>query len=138
MEGIKGFKVLESARNEELERKYQQYVEDKIHRQKVAARKIAPGFLDTDTKILTPKPLSHTIPNGQELDKLPLQNTDFSHNITRHNRSLSAEIPLDRLTVSESSGVKVCYLRLLYVCIGVRLFICVYGIAINLNIQWHW
>ncbi|KAJ2957722.1 hypothetical protein NQZ79_g6561 [Umbelopsis isabellina] len=105
LEGIKEFKILESARYEELERKYQQYVEDKIHRQKVAARKIAPGFLDTDTKILTPKPLN-TIPNGRELDNLPLQNTDFSHNLSRHNRSLSAEIPLDRLTVSESTGVK--------------------------------
>ncbi|KAG2185725.1 hypothetical protein INT43_002160 [Umbelopsis isabellina] len=106
LEGIKEFKVLESARYEELERKYQQYVEDKIHRQKVAARKIAPGFLDTDTKILTPKPLNNTIPNGRDLDNLPLQNTEFSHNSSRHNRSLSAEIPLDRLTVSESSGVK--------------------------------
>ncbi|GAN06909.1 hypothetical protein MAM1_0141d06399 [Mucor ambiguus] len=33
----------------------QQYEQEKLNKQKVAARKIAPGFLDTDTRILQPQ-----------------------------------------------------------------------------------
>ena len=40
---------------EEDERLQTEYVK----RQKLAARKIAPGFLDTDTRILQPEPLYH-------------------------------------------------------------------------------
>ncbi|KAI8377813.1 uncharacterized protein BYT42DRAFT_571789 [Radiomyces spectabilis] len=36
------------------------YEEEKLKKQKVAARKIAPGFLDTDTRILTPQQLYHS------------------------------------------------------------------------------
>ncbi|KAI8378107.1 hypothetical protein EDC96DRAFT_551111 [Choanephora cucurbitarum] len=40
---------------EALEIKRKQYEEERINKQKLAARKIAPGFLDTDTRILQPQ-----------------------------------------------------------------------------------
>ncbi|OBZ90521.1 hypothetical protein A0J61_01421 [Choanephora cucurbitarum] len=40
---------------EALEIKKKQYEEERINKQKLAARKIAPGFLDTDTRILQPQ-----------------------------------------------------------------------------------
>ncbi|KAI8989298.1 hypothetical protein BDB01DRAFT_532929 [Pilobolus umbonatus] len=52
----------------------QQYEEDKIKKKRVAARKIAPGFLDTDTRILRPEPtysteLNITSEESEEEDK---------------------------------------------------------------------
>ncbi|KAI7904775.1 uncharacterized protein BX663DRAFT_503507 [Cokeromyces recurvatus] len=46
-------KALESEEAFNLQKK--QYEEEKMNKQKAAARKIAPGFLDTDTRILQPK-----------------------------------------------------------------------------------
>ncbi|KAI8387448.1 hypothetical protein BD560DRAFT_486300 [Blakeslea trispora] len=69
---------IEIARNraheaeEALEIKKKQYEEERINKQKLAARKIAPGFLDTDTRILQPQqtyvydqPTTHS-PDGEE------------------------------------------------------------------------
>ncbi|KAI9492664.1 hypothetical protein BDB00DRAFT_827587 [Zychaea mexicana] len=47
---------------EERERLQSEYVK----RQKLAARRIAPGFLDTDTRILQPEPLYHRDEEGEE------------------------------------------------------------------------
>ncbi|KAH8551636.1 hypothetical protein BGW37DRAFT_491691 [Umbelopsis sp. PMI_123] len=93
---------LDKRNAEVLNQKYQEYVHDKIQRQKVAARKIAPGFLDTDTKILTPKPLNARI-NGQSTDTT----TDMPSpsNPARHNRSMSDEISSARLMLPQH-GVK--------------------------------
>lgn len=40
--------------------KKKQYEDEKLQQQKAAARKIAPGFLDTDTRILQPQPTFST------------------------------------------------------------------------------
>lgn len=40
--------------------KKRQYEEERAQQQKAAARKIAPGFLDTDTRILQPQPTFST------------------------------------------------------------------------------
>ncbi|KAI9279518.1 hypothetical protein BC943DRAFT_348244 [Umbelopsis sp. AD052] len=93
---------LEKQNIEKLEQKYQEYVHDRIQRQKVAARKIAPGFLDTDTKILTPKPLNAKA-NGSVVEtaiEAPSPNS-----LSRHNRSMSDEIPSARLVLPDQ-GVK--------------------------------
>lgn len=88
---------------EKLEQKYQEYVHDRIQRQKVAARKIAPGFLDTDTKILTPKPLNARV-NGPVAE--PATDMPLSNPLSRHNRSMSDEISSARLVLPDQ-GVKV-------------------------------
>jgi hypothetical protein len=52
---------VEAARKESFEAEEafmlqkKQYEEDRVNKQKLAARKIAPGFLDTDTRILQPQ-----------------------------------------------------------------------------------
>lgn len=93
------------SKTSELEINYQQFLQDKIQRQKVAARKIAPGFLDTDTKILTPKPLNANI-NGQGADPDVSNILQSSLNHPRHGRSMSDEIPVGRLMLPDQ-GVKV-------------------------------
>ncbi|KAI9267431.1 hypothetical protein BY458DRAFT_511760 [Sporodiniella umbellata] len=56
-----------SAEEEEnLKAKMAQYEEEKIKQQKVAARKIAPGFLDTDTRILKPEQKHVSMPEAEE------------------------------------------------------------------------
>ncbi|GAB5590120.1 hypothetical protein Unana1_05020 [Umbelopsis nana] len=101
---VEEYRKLEISRNNELERKYQQFLEEKIQRQKVAARKIAPGFLDTDTKILTPKPLNATT-NGQSVESDVANNLPNSINLSRHSRSMSDEVSMSRLVLPEQ-GVK--------------------------------
>jgi hypothetical protein len=100
------YKEMVKSKTSELEINYQQFLQDKIQRQKVAARKIAPGFLDTDTKILTPKPLNAKI-NGQDAvdpDVSNILQSSFNH--PRHGRSMSDEIPVGRLMLPDQ-GVKV-------------------------------
>lgn len=53
----------ESERLDALRKAYQ---EEKIRKQKLAARKIAPGFLDTDTRILKPEQLHSNKTAAQE------------------------------------------------------------------------
>ncbi|CAO3677832.1 unnamed protein product [Rhizopus stolonifer] len=56
-----------SIEEEELLRaKRIQYEEEKSNERKVAARKIAPGFLDTDTRILTPEQKYVQMPEPEE------------------------------------------------------------------------
>ncbi|KAI8578204.1 hypothetical protein K450DRAFT_248653 [Umbelopsis ramanniana AG] len=93
---------LEKKNIEKLEQKYQEYIHDRIQRQKVAARKIAPGFLDTDTKILTPKPLNARA-NGSVAE--PAIEMPSPNSLSRHNRSMSDEIPSARLVLPDQ-GVK--------------------------------
>lgn len=61
---------------ERLSRLQQKYREERIKQQKLAARKIAPGFLDTETRILKPEPLhqlgdeSESMRRQQQVDYL--------------------------------------------------------------------
>lgn len=54
---------------EAFELKKKQYEEEKVNKRKAAARKIAPGFLDTDTRILKPEQtyaLDFPVPSEEE------------------------------------------------------------------------
>lgn len=61
---------------ERLSQLQQKYREERIKQQKLAARKIAPGFLDTETRILKPEPLhqlgdeSESMRRQQQVDYL--------------------------------------------------------------------
>ncbi|CDH60755.1 hypothetical protein RO3G_03656 [Lichtheimia corymbifera JMRC:FSU:9682] len=55
---------------ERLSQLQQKYREERIKQQKLAARKIAPGFLDTETRILKPEPL-HQL--GEESESMRRQ-----------------------------------------------------------------
>lgn len=63
---IEAARKLQRAEEERLEQWRKEYEEEKVKRQKLAARKIAPGFLDTDTRILQPEPLHATTRNNQQ------------------------------------------------------------------------
>lgn len=72
---------MEAARKETFEAEEafklqkKQYEEERINKQKLAARKIAPGFLDTDTRILQPQ---QTYVNEQNEDILAEETTGTS------------------------------------------------------------
>ncbi|ORZ01328.1 hypothetical protein BCR43DRAFT_522191 [Syncephalastrum racemosum] len=54
IEAAQGQQTLEEQKLASWQREYK---DEKMRKQKLAARKIAPGFLDTDTRILKPEPL---------------------------------------------------------------------------------
>lgn len=66
---------------ETLRAKRAQYEQEKINQQKLAARRIAPGFLDTDTRILKPEQKYNHTPEAtvEEPQELNQASSESSH-----------------------------------------------------------
>lgn len=76
-----------------------QYQEEKLNQRKAAARKIAPGFLDTDTRILKPEQTY-----VQEFPMPPMMSTE-EENTSPH--TLQPNVHYDKAFIGESGQDKV-------------------------------
>ncbi|KAG0166303.1 hypothetical protein DFQ30_007338 [Apophysomyces sp. BC1015] len=104
--------------DEEFSNRKKEFEEEKIKKQKVAARKIAPGFLDTDTRILKPEPLygPHKLPGeSDETARAEEQEAvDDEGWVTlqrQPRRSRSASNPGEKLSVDQDKGTFIDYLK---------------------------
>ncbi|KAF7726147.1 hypothetical protein EC973_009039 [Apophysomyces ossiformis] len=104
--------------DDEFARRKKEFEEEKIKKQKVAARKIAPGFLDTDTRILKPEPLygPQRLPaekkdttKGEEQEALDEEGWVTLQRQPR--RSRSASNPGEKTSVEQDKGTFIDYLK---------------------------
>ncbi|CEI93661.1 hypothetical protein RMCBS344292_07892 [Rhizopus microsporus] len=85
---------------EALRAKRAQYEQEKINQQKLAARRIAPGFLDTDTRILKPEQkYNHTpeatVEEPQELNQTSSESNHEKFDYLRFEQGLAPADPWD-------------------------------------------
>ncbi|RCH79992.1 hypothetical protein CU097_001845, partial [Rhizopus azygosporus] len=85
---------------ETLRAKRAQYEQEKINQQKLAARRIAPGFLDTDTRILKPEQKYNPTPEAtveepQELNQASSESSHEKFDYLRFEQGLAPADPWD-------------------------------------------